>query len=76
MKNELLRKDRLVTPALSGAAVENEVIDTTPRIHSDVIPAWAQQMWLTLLSEEAAFWPAEEVKAFVDGARTSLKAAG
>jgi hypothetical protein len=33
-------------------------------------------MWLTLLSDEASSWSAEQIKAYVDGARTSYKAQG
>lgn len=73
-------KDRLVKPALSGPGSENDRMDNaggTPTINmSNALPVWAEQMWLTLLSEEAASWSPEQIKAYVDGARTAYKAAG
>jgi hypothetical protein len=70
-------KDRLVTPALSGGPVENDVVENTPRIPTpSALPRWAEQMWLTLLSDDAADWSPEQLKAYVDGARTAFKAQG
>jgi len=33
-------------------------------------------MWLTVLSDDAASWSPEQLKAYVDGARTAYKAQG
>lgn len=72
-------KDRLVKPALSGAPGENDDVDKltrTPLVSSSSLPAWAEQMWLTLLSDDAANWSPEQLKAYVDGARAAFKAQG
>jgi hypothetical protein len=72
-------KDRLVKPALSGSSDENEGVDNsnrTPLVSSSSLPAWAEQMWLTLLGDDAASWSPEQLKAYVDGARTAFKAQG
>lgn len=73
-------RDRLVKPALSGSSGENERMEPppnrTPLVSSSSLPAWAEQMWLTLLSDDAATWTPEQLKAYVDGARTSFKAQG
>jgi len=39
------------------------------------LPSWAAQMWLTLLTEGES-WTPDQIKAYVDGARTSFKAQG
>lgn len=71
-------RDRLVAPALSGATDENDDMQNSnllvmPSVEG--LPAWAVQMWLTLLSNGET-WSAEQVKAYVDGARTAFKAQG
>jgi hypothetical protein len=70
-------RDRLVAPAPSGGPDENDGVDESNRTATpSSLPAWAEQMWLTLLSEEAASWTPEQTKAYVDGARTAFKAQG
>jgi hypothetical protein len=73
-------RDRLVKPALSGPLGDNDPVDQhtnrTPLVSTSAIPAWAEQMWLTLLSDDAADWTPEQLKAYVDGARTAFKAQG
>jgi hypothetical protein len=69
-------KDRLVIPALSGITAENENVNEQNRsqVTTSSLPAWAEQMWLALLSDDAASWSPEQLKAYVDGARASFKA--
>lgn len=72
-------RDRLVKPALSGPAGENDGMENstrTPLTSPSALPAWAEQMWLTLLGDDAASWSPEQIKAYVDGARTAYKAQG
>jgi hypothetical protein len=68
--------DRLVAPALSGSGGQNANVQTpqTPSSAVEGLPAWAVQMWLTLLND-GGDWSPEQVKAYVDGARTAYKAA-
>lgn len=70
-------RDRLVLPVLSGGTSQTADMDTPSMLDFDQdsrVPTWALQMWLTLLNDGEA-WPAEQIKAYVDGARTAYRAA-
>jgi len=72
-------RDRLVKPALSGSTGENEDVDDrnpAPSSSASSLPEWAEKMWLALLSDDAAEWSPEQLKAYVDGARAAFKAQG
>jgi hypothetical protein len=69
--------DRLVLPVVSGGAAQTSDMDTPLVLNvgdtDSGMPTWFAQMWLTLVNDGES-WPAEQIKAYVDGARTAYKA--